>query len=161
MAIPGTPGGEYIADGLEHAVSGRPSSGNEDHAAQLDKRARKLELFDYGDHWADIEGDGPLAIVTWGSCAGPVREARARAKANGIATRMVSLRLLAPTQEDHFAEALEGVDRVLVVEQSHSKQFYRYLRAHYELPRDVRVLSRPGPLPIRPGEVLDCIQAWS
>ena len=161
MAIPGTPGGEYIADGLEHAVSGRPSSGDEDHAAQLDKRARKLELFDYGDHWADIEGDGPLAIVTWGSCAGPVREARARAKANGIATRMISLRLLAPTQEDHFAEALEGVDRVLVVEQSHSKQFYRYLRAHYELPRDVRVLSRPGPLPIRPGEVLDCIQAWS
>ena len=161
MAIPGTPGGEYIADGLEHAVSGRPSSGNEDHAAQLDKRTRKLELFDYGDHWADIEGDGPLAIVTWGSCAGPVREARARAKANGIATRMISLRLLAPTQEDHFAEAIEGVDRVLVVEQSHSKQFYHYLRAHYELPRDVRVLSRPGPLPIRPGEVLDCIQAWS
>ena len=161
MAIPGIPGGEYIADGLEHAVSGRPSSGNEDHSAQLDKRARKLELFDYGDHWADVEGDGPLAIVTLGSCSGPVREACARAKALGIATRLISLRLLAPAQEDRFAKALEGADRVLVVEQTHSKQFYRYLRAHYDLPRDLKVLSRPGPLPIRPGEVFDCIKAWS
>lgn len=161
MAIPGIPGGEYIADGLEHAVSGRPSSGNEDHSAQLDKRARKLELFDYGDHWADVEGDGPLAIVTLGSCSGPVREACARAKALGIATRLISLRLLAPAQEDRFAKALEGADRVLVVEQTHSKQFYRYLRAHYDLPRDLKMLSRPGPLPIRPGEVFDCIKAWS
>lgn len=161
MAIPGTPGGEYIADGLEHAVSGRPSSGNDDHAAQLDKRSRKLELFDYGQHWADLEGRGPLAIVTWGSCAGPAREARARAQAAGIETRLICLRLLAPAQEERFAAALDGVERVLVIEQSHSRQFYRYLRAHYDLPRDVRVLSRPGPLPIRPGEVLETLQAWS
>ncbi|MFO1120007.1 MAG: hypothetical protein U1E38_07935 [Rhodospirillales bacterium] len=48
-----------------------------------------------------------------------------------------------------------------MVEQSHSRQFYRYLRAHYDLPCDVRVLSRPGPLPIRPGEVLETLRAWS
>ncbi|MFO1145747.1 MAG: 2-oxoacid:acceptor oxidoreductase subunit alpha [Rhodospirillales bacterium] len=161
MAIPGTPGGEYIADGLEHAVSGRPSSGNDDHAAQLDKRARKLEQYDYGQHWADVEGDGALAIVTWGSCAGPAREARARAEAAGIETRLICLRLLAPAQEERFAVALDGAERVLVVEQSHSRQFYRYLRAHYDLPCDVRVLSRPGPLPIRPGEVLETLRAWS
>ena len=161
MAIPGTPGGEYVADGLEHAISGRPSSAAEDHAAQLDKRARKLELFDYGQHWADIEGDGPLCVLTWGSCAGPAREACARAKAIGIATRLIVLRLLAPAQETQFTAAIDGVDRLLIVEQSHSKQFYRYLRAHYDLPRDVRLFSRPGPLPIRPGEVLEHMKAWS
>lgn len=161
MAIPGTPGGEYVADGLEHAISGRPSSAAEDHAAQLDKRARKLELFDYGQHWADIEGDGPLCVLTWGSCAGPAREACARAKVVGIATRLIVLRLLAPAQEKQFAAAIDGVDRLLIVEQSHSKQFYRYLRAYYDLPGDVRLFSRPGPLPIRPGELLEHMKAWS
>jgi len=69
--------------------------------------------------------------------------------------------LLAPAQTERFAAALDGVQRVLVLEQSHSQQFYRYLRAHYDLPRDLRVLSRPGPLPLRPGEVLAQILSWS
>ncbi|HYN39021.1 MAG TPA: 2-oxoglutarate synthase, partial [Rhodospirillales bacterium] len=161
MAIPGMADGMYVADGLEHADSARPSSGAEDHAEQLDKRARKLELFDYGQHWADVEGDGPLCVLTWGSCAGPAREAWARAKATGMTTRLIALRLLAPAQSHHLAAAMDGVQRVLIVEQSHSRQFYRYLRAYYDLPGEVRVLSRPGPLPIRPGEILEHIEAWS
>ena len=161
MSIPGTPGGQYVADGLEHSVTGRPSTAAEDHLAQLDKRARKLESFDYGDHWAEIESEGSLAVVTWGASTGPAREACARARDAGIKTRLISMRLLAPAQTDKFAAALAGVERVLVVEQSHSQQFYRYLRAFYDLPRDVKVFNRPGPLPIRPGEVLQHIQAWS
>ncbi len=160
-AIPGTPGGQYVADGLEHGVLGRPSTAAEDHLAQLDKRARKLEAFDYGDHWADVEGEGPLAVVTWGASTGPAREACARARAAGLPVRLISLRLLAPAQTERFAAAIEGVERVLIVEQSHSRQFYRYLRAFYDLPRDVKVFNRPGPLPIRPGEVLEHIEAWS
>jgi 2-oxoglutarate ferredoxin oxidoreductase subunit alpha len=42
---------------------------------------------------------------------------------------------------------------VLVVEQTHSGQFYRYLRSAYELPKETRVFHRPGPLPMRPGEI--------
>lgn len=161
MAIPGTPGGEYVADGLEHTPRGRPSSQAEDHEVQLDKRQRKLDSFDYGEHWAEIEGDGDIAIVTWGSCTGPAREARARAEAAGVKARLVSLRLLAPMQTAKFAEALAGVKRVLVVEQSHSRQFYHYLRAFYDLPKEVKVLNRPGPLPIRPGHVYDRLVDWS
>ena len=56
--------------------------------------------------------------------------------------------------------ALNGVKRILVVEQSHGGQFYRYLRAHYDLPADVRVLNRPGPLPIRPSEIEQAIMQW-
>jgi 2-oxoglutarate ferredoxin oxidoreductase subunit alpha len=87
MAIPGTAGVAYTADGLEHGERGSPSSQATDHFAQLDKRRRKLDDWDYGDHWADLEGDpaAPLAIVTFGSCTGPVREALARAAADGVA----------------------------------------------------------------------------
>lgn len=161
MAIPGTAGGEYVADGLEHSPIGRPSSQAEDHLAQLEKRQRKLDQFDYGDHWADIEGDGDTAVITWGSCTGPVHEACDRAREAGIGVRMVSLRLLAPMQTVKFAKAIKGVKRVLVVEQSHSQQFYRYVRAHFDLPKKVKVCARPGPLPVRPADIYEQIVNWS
>lgn len=160
MAIPGTPGGEYVADGLEHTVRGRPSSQASDHGMQLDKRQRKLERFDFGAPWAHVEGDGDLAVLTWGSSTGPAAEAAAQLRAEGRAVRLVSLRLLMPAQADRLAAALAGVKRVLVVEQSHSQQFYRYLRAFYDLPGEVAVFAQPGPLPIRPAQVYERLCDW-
>ena len=82
MAIPGTPGIVYTADGLEHTEAGIPSSQARDHRLQLDKRERKLALHDYGARWADIEGDGEQPrVITFGSVTGTVREAVARAAA--------------------------------------------------------------------------------
>jgi 2-oxoglutarate/2-oxoacid ferredoxin oxidoreductase subunit alpha len=161
MALPGTPGGQYTADGLTHTECGVPTSGAAEHRAQLDKRRDKLERFGYGDQWAHVEGDGDLAVVTWGSLTGAVREAIFRARAEGIAVRLLAPRLLAPARPEAFARALDGARRVLVVEQSHGAQFHRYLRAHYELPGEVRVLHRPGPLPIRAGEIHREIRSWS
>jgi 2-oxoglutarate ferredoxin oxidoreductase subunit alpha len=148
MAIPGTAGCTYTADGLEHNERGTPSSQAGDHHAQMDKRARKISQLDPGDAWASIEGEGETAVVTFGSCTGPVREALA-----GKAVRLVSLRLLSPAQPDRLKKALEGVKRVIVVEQNHSGQFLRYLRSEYDLPGEVKSLRRPGPLPFRPEEI--------
>jgi 2-oxoglutarate ferredoxin oxidoreductase subunit alpha len=161
MAIPGTPGLAYTADGLEHNERGIPSSGAADHRVQLAKRERKLTAHDYGAQWADVEGEGHLAVVTFGSCTGPVREALARAKADGVDARLVSMRLLAPARPKLLAAALEGVERVLVVEQNHGGQFFRYLRAEFDLPRAVTAYRRPGPLPIRPDEIHQQVLEWS
>ena len=158
MAIPGMPGGQYTADGLEHNEFGTPSSEADDHLIQLDKRQAKLDRFDFGDHWAEIEGEGELAVVTWGSTVGAAREALAD---GGATARLVAVRLLLPTQPESMRAALAGVERVLVVDQSHSGQFHRYLRAHYDLPGEVRSLHRPGPLPIRPSEIREHISDWS
>lgn len=155
MAIPGTPGCQYTADGLEHNQSGTPSSHAEDHRVQLDKRARKLDTYDYGDYWASIEGEGDVAIITWGSCMGAVREAARRWQLDGGRLRIVCIRLLSPVQPEKFAQAVAGVSRALVVELSHSAQFYHYLRAHYDLPSHCQVLHRAGPLPFRPAEILE------
>jgi 2-oxoglutarate ferredoxin oxidoreductase subunit alpha len=56
--------------------------------------------------------------------------------------------------------ALEGVKRLLVVEQSHSRQFHRYLRSAYDLNAQVRVFNRPGPLPFRPNEIIERLRNW-
>lgn len=161
MAIPGNAGTAYTADGLEHNERGLPSSQSGDHIRQLDKRAKKLERFDYGARWADIEGEGEFAVVTFGSCTGAAREALARAAAEGIEGRLVSLRLLSPSRPEHMASALAGAKRVLVVEQNHTGQLYRYLRAEYDLPGAVKSFRHPGPLPLRPDEIHQQITEWS
>jgi 2-oxoglutarate/2-oxoacid ferredoxin oxidoreductase subunit alpha len=161
MAIPGTPGNTYTADGLEHSETGVPSSQAADHARQLDKRARKLLRHDYGSRWADIEGDGRLAVITFGSAAGPVREAARRAAAQGLDIRAIVLRLVAPIQPAALAKALEGVERVMVVEQNHEGQLLRYLRGVADLPGRPAGFHRPGPLPLRPADICTALREWA
>ncbi len=160
MAIPGTPGCMYTSDGLEHNERGTPSSQAHDHQAQMDKRLKKLLQHDYGNHWADIEGDGEIAVLTWGSITAPCREAIERMGEAGKKVRLISMRLLLPALPDKMDAALKGVKKVLIVEQTHGRQFYHYLKGHFELPAEVAVLNRPGPLPIRPAEVSNRLAAW-
>ena len=162
MTLPGTPGGQYTADGLEHNPKGLPSTLMEDHRDQMDKRDRKVADFNYGDHWADVEGDEgcELVILTWGSTTNAVREGIERLKAEGITCKLVALRLLLPALPEQFDQALKGAKQVLVVEQSHSGQFLKLLRANYDMPGEIKSFRRPGPLIIRPGEIVDTIKEW-
>jgi 2-oxoglutarate ferredoxin oxidoreductase subunit alpha len=152
----------YTADGLEHSPKAVPSGIASNHNEQLDKRARKIAAFDYGQHWADIEGDGDLAILSWGSTTSVVKEAIGRLpKKLSNRVKLIAPRLLLPVRPDDMAAALAGVSRVMVIEQNHSGQFYRFLRAFYELPADVSPMHRPGPSVFRPGEIATAIQEWS
>ena len=165
MAIPGTPGTTYTADGLEHSEAGIPSSQARDHRLQLDKRERKLVLLRLrralGRHRRGTGRAGALAVITFGSITGSVREAVARAAALGVHVRLIALRLLAPALPERMAEALAGVAQVLVVEQNHGAQLYRYLRAMYDLPGRAASFHRPGPLPLRPAELTAAIVDWA
>lgn len=158
MSVPGIAGGMYTADGLEHNQHGTPSSMATDHAAQSAKRLDKLLGFDYGDRWAEIDGEGELVLITWGSSSSMVREAAERLRAEGVGVRVVAVRLLAPLPKQAFREALAGCDRAVVIEQNQGAQFYHYLNSLELLPPASRAFARPGPLPIRPGEVIAFLQ---
>ena len=51
-------------------------------------------------------------------------------------------------------QALRGCDRVWVVEQNHGGQLFHYLKSLDALPAGARSLARPGPLPLRPGDIV-------
>jgi 2-oxoglutarate ferredoxin oxidoreductase subunit alpha len=159
MALPGQPGGMYTADGLEHNPRGTPSSMSADHVAQTQKRLHKLHAFDYGDYWAQITGHGHIALITWGSATGAAHEAAERLTAAGRPARVIALRLIAPLRHAALAEALKGAEQILVVEQNQSAQLYHYLHAEQALPAGARSFARPGPLPLRPGEIVAAILA--
>jgi 2-oxoglutarate ferredoxin oxidoreductase subunit alpha len=157
MALPGVPEGMYTSDGLEHDQRGTPSSLAADHQAQLAKRQRKLESFDFGAAWGEVRGSGALCILTWGSVSGAVFEAADRLGAQGTEVRAIALRLLAPLPRQSLRQALEGAQRVWVVEQNQGAQLFHYLHAGRTLPADAQSFARPGPLPIRPWEILNAL----
>ncbi|MCW8905497.1 2-oxoacid:acceptor oxidoreductase subunit alpha [Sedimenticola sp.] len=157
MAIPGDADCMYTADGLEHNQLGTPSATATDHQLQLDKRRNKLSGFDYGDDWADISGEGDICLITWGSASGATREAAERLTRAGYPTRTVAVRLLSPLPIARFSAAIEGTTHQLVVEQNHGAQFYDYLNARKVLPPTTGSLARPGPLPLRPREIVNRI----
>ena len=161
MAVPGTPGVAYTADGLEHTETGLPTSNARAHALQLDKRARKLDAFDYGARWADVEGDASLAVITFGSTSGAVREAARHASDRGVPVRVITIRLLAPLKPDLVRRALAGVSRAIVVEQNHGGQLHRYLRSMVDFDCPLSSFHRPGPLPLRPGTLAQMLLEWS
>jgi len=73
MPPPGTPGHEWVAEGLTHNEAGLPASGAGVHVAQINKRAKKIARFDAGEWWGECWGDSPTAIIAFGSTIGPAR----------------------------------------------------------------------------------------
>jgi 2-oxoglutarate ferredoxin oxidoreductase subunit alpha len=153
MPRPGTPGGQWVGEGLTHNETGIPVSGAAAHRAQLDKRARKIAAFDPGPRWGEVWGEGDTAILTFGSGIGPAQEAARRLAAAGRPARVVSLRVLSPLPVKALARALDGARRVVVMEQNHGAQLYHHLLAHQAIPPGAESFARPGPLPFRPAEI--------
>jgi 2-oxoglutarate/2-oxoacid ferredoxin oxidoreductase subunit alpha len=162
MAIPGQPGGQYTADGLTHSERGTPSSTRSDQHDQMVKRRTKIEEFDYGEHWGITAGDpnSKTVILTWGSLTGAAREALDILSDLGISVRLIGMRQIAPFPVAGLQAALKGANRVLVLEQSFSGQFYRHVRAHIDLPFEIRQLNREGPYVIGPDEIATQIIDW-
>ena len=50
---------------------------------------------------------------------------------------------------------------MLVIEQNHSAQLYKYLRAECDLPGRVTSVHRPGALQFSPGEIHRHLVEWS
>jgi 2-oxoglutarate ferredoxin oxidoreductase subunit alpha len=158
MSLPGTPGGMYTADGLEHNDRGTPSSMASDHREQLNKRLHKLIDFDFGDQWAEITGGGETCLITWGSSTGAVREAANKLREQGEDIKVIAIRLLAPLQRKKMIQCLDGMRNILVVEQNHNGQLFHYLHAESVLPTAAESLAQAGPLPLRPGRIIRALK---
>lgn len=155
MSVPGTRGGEYQTNGLEHDASGRPASMYLTHEKMNAKRYRKLwpirESYRFFRRLGPERAD--LGIVCWGSSLGAVREAVTAANARGESVAAFVPRMLYPFPKKDFEKFLASVGRLMVVELSYTAQFYRYLRSFMNLPEQTRVYKRSGGKPLTAREV--------
>ena len=147
MARPGTPGGIYQTNGLEHDESGRPASLHVLHERMNAKRYRRLRPIRdaYTFHRRYGPEDAEFGILCWGSSKGVVREAVRRANARGQKVAAFVPQVLYPFPKNEFETFLKGLKRILVVELSYSAQFYKYLRTFLDLPHErTHIFKRSG-----------------
>lgn len=161
MSLPGMPGGQYTAEGLEKIESGAPVYSPDYHTRNFEKRSRKLAnaIHDYAD-WEMFETfgdpDAPVAIVGWGSTIGPVREAVEQAEKDGMKVAVLYPKMLYPLPSKHIGEFIKNRQAIIVPELNYTGQFGRMLRAEFW--REIIHLEKYGGVPFTMREVYDKIK---
>ncbi len=161
MSLPGMKGGQYVAEGLEHAASGAPEYTPEQHTENMQKRARKIRgavqdaikwnMFErFGDE------DAPVAIVGWGSTIGPVREAVDRARGEGMKVAVLYTKMIFPLPSEVIGKFIEGREAVIVPELNFTGQYARMIQAEFW--REVVSLRKYGGIPFAAHEIYDKIR---
>lgn len=137
MAIPGMPGGMYVADSLEHDEYGHPNQQPLNHEEMMAKRARKVETARQmlkswkmtSRRWGD-EG-AEFGIIGWGSTRGTVREAMERLRQEGHKIEAIYPHTLLPMPDEAMQDFLRTKKHILIPELNYSGQFGRMIRHRY------------------------------
>ncbi len=132
-----------------HLTKNPPTVGrlNQHLRAKIEARADELSLVD-----ADIQSGAPTLLVSYGISAGAALEAASQARAQGQRVSTLIVHSLWPVPERAIEQALEGVERVLVVELNQGQ--YRREVARVAGPRAVVRVNRVDGELITPAEIL-------
>ncbi len=162
-ALPGQPGLQFVAGSDEHdewghlisdVRSGVPE-GVAKRVEMMDKRMRKLRGLADAAPTPFVEGPVPaeLTIVAWGSSVGPVRDAVANLRAEGIVANVLRVPTVYPLQVEALVPLLRAARRTLLVELNYSGQFGRLVRAETGIELPERLLKYDGE-PLYPREIV-------
>jgi 2-oxoglutarate/2-oxoacid ferredoxin oxidoreductase subunit alpha len=129
-SLPGMAGGQYLATGVEHTRTGKVSEDPQNRVSMMMKRLRKMDSVDFPSHTLEGDPAGSLALVAFGSTYGAVREATERLNAEGVRTRHIHVRRVAPFPAAELKAALEGARRIVVIEHNATGQLRSLLVQH-------------------------------
>lgn len=155
--VPGTPGGTYLAAGIEHTEQGHPTADATVHQHMNERRFRKLEAIaiDTRDWVRTLGRDGARrGLVAWGSTYGMLREwVRENPE-----YRVFLPEILHPFPLESFEQWRRDLDEVAVVELSFQGQFHHYLGSLTDT-AGIRSLARSGGLPMSGRELTTMLAA--
>jgi 2-oxoglutarate ferredoxin oxidoreductase subunit alpha len=161
MSLPGMKGGQYTAEGLEHDEAGAPNYTPEMHAANMEKRFRKIKgALEDARRWHMFERFGSpepvIGLIGWGSTSGPVREAVQRAQEEGIPVAALYPKLLNPLPEEEIRQFAAPLKAIIVPELNYLGQLAEILEARLDVP--IIRLSKYGGIPFTAHEVYQKIR---
>jgi 2-oxoglutarate/2-oxoacid ferredoxin oxidoreductase subunit alpha len=147
--VPGMPGGQYIAEGLEHDETGKPNYDGANHEAMNRKRFAKLidcQEREAG-HTAIGADDPDLLIIGWGAIAGSVREAvdRLTAEDLNVGGMVVTMPWPFPTQAH---ARIRKAKAVLVAEGNYQGQLAHIITAETGVTVHKVTFARGNLLPV-------------
>ena len=155
--VPGTPGGTYMAAGIEHTEEGNPSADPVTHQRMSEKRFRKLESIAADTRtWVRTLGraDAPRGIVAWGSMYGVLQEWAAEHPEY----RVFMPEIIHPFPLEAFSAWRKGLKDTSTVELSFQGQLHRYMAGLTDMTA-VRSIARSGGLPMSKRELAELLAA--
>ena len=160
MAVPGTEGGGYVADGLEHDETGYPAASNHQmHLRTTQKRYGKIAALEpIANDLVRIYGDPhpEIGVIGWGSSEGVIREAVQMAQAKGYSVGALHPKILYPQPLAKLREFIQGTKAVIIPEVNFTGQFATLLRKRFAY--DFVQLNKCIGLPFTPKEIFDKIE---
>ena len=134
-AIPGIEGHVHVVATDEHDEDSTLISDEftnpHKRRMMVEKRGRKMQGL--ADMIAPPELEGPedaaVTLVGWGSTHGAIKEARQQLEGRGVNANHLSIKWIVPFHADHVSRILNSAKKVIIVENSYSGQFARYLRS--------------------------------
>ena len=162
-AVPGLEGYVHVVATDEHDEDGVLISDEFTNPTKrrlmVEKRGRKMQ--DIFEHVAapDIEGqeDADVTLVGWGSTYGAIHEALEQLKVEGITANHLPIKWIVPFHVKEITEILSNSKKVIVIENSYSGQFFRYMRSETGLNVDAHIRKYDGE-PFMPHQVANGVQ---
>ena len=133
--VPGYEGFVHVVTTDEHDQDGVIISDEFTHPHKrrrsVEKRARKFMGVAADVPPPTLEGpqDAEVTLVGWGSTYGVIREAIEMLSEQGVVANQFAIKWIVPFHSEVVEKVLSSAKRVLIVENSHSGQFARYLRS--------------------------------
>jgi 2-oxoglutarate/2-oxoacid ferredoxin oxidoreductase subunit alpha len=156
-ALPGDPGRVFRASSDEHDGFGHIIEEAGNRVRMMQKRMRKLETARAEMRGPALIGraDAEIALVCWGSTAGPCREAATLLNARGTSASVLAFGDLWPLPVEVIRDSLVGARHAVVVEQNYTAQLAKLLRM--EAGVDIRAINKYDGRPFSPEEIVDAV----
>lgn len=157
-AIPGTPGMEHRIGGIEKDYyTGNISYEPDNHQRMTDVRRNKVLGIAKDIPLQSIssgQNTGELAIISWGSTYGRVRQAVEQSRLEGLDVSHIHIRYLVPFPQN-LGELLKGFKQLIVAEMNNG-QLKTLLRDHY--PINPLGLNKVSGQPFKVSEIRNAIR---
>ena len=159
-ALPGIPGYAHVVATDEHDQDGVLISDEftnpHKRRRMVEKRARKIENLVERIPAPELEGpaDADVTLIGWGSTQGVIKEAIEQLAEKGVTANQLAVRWIVPFHSQAVIDAVNGARRTIIVENSYSGQFYRYLRSETGLSVDGHIRKYDGE-PFMPHHIVD------
>ena len=159
-ALPGLEGFVHVVATDEHDQDGVLISDEftnpHKRRRMVEKRARKIA--NLADQIAPptLEGaaDAEVTLIGWGSTYGVIKEAVEQLADKGVTANHLPIRWIVPFHAQAVTDVVNNAKRTIIVENSFSGQFYRYLRSETGLTIDGHIRKYDGE-PFMPHHVVD------
>lgn len=144
--LPGTPGGEHIANSDEHNEAGFSEEGAEERTKMVDKRFRKYDEAKKHIPLPVVEGDqhADLTLISWGSTRGPILDALTELRQQHHKVNYVQIVYLSPFPAESIKAVFKKAKKVAIVENNKTGQLASLIREQTGLSPDYKILKYDG-----------------